>query len=104
MQAISNTLEGDISTNVPKLHEVPDLAVQNHAVSVFNQVLLATMAKAQTKDSVLGLVIQYVWKGKKPKGLAILKLDVKQCESDCCSLNRLVMKHVCYIKYTLPMM
>ena len=43
--------------NVPELHEVPDLTVQTRAVSVFNQVSLATMAKAQTKDSVLGLVM-----------------------------------------------
>ena len=62
-QAISNTLEEEISANVPRLHEVPDLTVETSAVSVFNQVSQATMAKAQTKDSVLGLVIPYTYKG-----------------------------------------
>ena len=39
-QVISNTLEGKIRENVPRLHKVPDLTVQTSAVSVFNQVLL----------------------------------------------------------------
>ena len=60
MQAISNALEGKVGMNVPELTEVPNLTVQTSAVSVFNQVSLGTMAKVQTKDSVLGLVIQYV--------------------------------------------
>ena len=60
VQAISNALEGKVSTKVPRLHEVPDLTVQISVVSVFDQVSPATMSKAQTKDSVLGLVIQYV--------------------------------------------
>ena len=45
-QAISNALEGEISANMPELHEVPDLAVQTSAVSVFGQVSLVTIAKA----------------------------------------------------------
>ena len=65
VQAISHALEGEISVNVPELHEAPGLNVQTSAVSVFNQVSPATMAKAQAKDSVLGLVIQYVHKGEK---------------------------------------
>ena len=69
--AISHASQGEISVNVPKLQEVPNLTVQTSAVSVFDQVSLATMAEAQAKDSVLGLVIQYVHKGKKPNGLAI---------------------------------
>ena len=48
----------------PTLHEVPDLTVQTSAVSIFNQVSLATMAKVQAKGYVLGLVIQYVCKGE----------------------------------------
>ena len=68
-QTISNTLEGEISENVSELHEVPNLTVQTSAVSVFDQVSLATLAKAQTKDSVLGLVIPYVHTGK-TKGLS----------------------------------
>ena len=64
MQAISNALEGEVSVTVPKLYEVPNVTVQSSAVSFFDQVSTATMAKAQTKDSVLGLVIQYVHDGK----------------------------------------
>ena len=63
-QAISSALEGEISVNVPELHEVPNLTVQTSAVLIFDQVLLATVAKAQTRDSVLGLIIQYVHKGE----------------------------------------
>ena len=62
VQAASNALEGEISVNVPEVHEEPDLNVQTSAVSVFNQISLATMAKAQAEDSVLGLIIQYVHK------------------------------------------
>ena len=50
-QAASNLLEGEKS--MPKFHAVPDLTAQTSAVSVFDQVPLATMAKAQCKDSVL---------------------------------------------------
>ena len=65
-QAAGNLLEGE--NNVPEFHAVPNLTGQTSAVSVFNQVPLATMAKAQSKDSVLGLVIPFVCKGK-TKGL-----------------------------------
>ena len=71
MKAISNVLGGEVSINVPELPEVPNLTVQTSVVSVFNQVSLATMVKEQTKDSKLGLVIQYVHKGDKLKGLTI---------------------------------
>ena len=64
--------------DVPELPEIPNLTVKTSAVSVFTQVSLATMAKAQTKDSVLGLVIQYVHKGNKLKDSAILK---NRCEA-----------------------
>ena len=36
-QAISSALEGEISVNVPNLHEVPNLTVQTSAVSVLNR-------------------------------------------------------------------
>ena len=71
VQAISKALEGEI---VPQMHEVPNLTVQTSAVSVFDQVSPATMAKAQAKDSVLELIIQYMHKGKKPKGLTISEI------------------------------
>ena len=48
---------------MPKLCAIPDLTTQTSAVSVFNQVPPATMAKAQIKDSVLGLVIPFMHKG-----------------------------------------
>ena len=64
-----------------------NLTAQTSAVSVFDQVPLATMAEAQLKDSVLGLVIQFMHKGVKPKGSALLlKLDAKQHGNICCSL------------------
>ena len=62
-QAVSNSLEGE--TNGPEFHTVPDLTVQTSAVSVFEQVPLVTMAEAQAKDSVLGLVIPFIHKGVK---------------------------------------
>ena len=75
VQAASNLLEGE--NNVPKFFAVPDLTVQTSAISVFDQVPLATMAKAQSKDSMLGLVIPFVHKGVKPKGLIIAKIRCK---------------------------
>ena len=60
-QAISNSLERE--SNGPQFHAVANLTVQTGAVSVFDQVPLATMAKAQTKDSLLGLVIPFVHRG-----------------------------------------
>ena len=39
---------------MPQLHEVPDLTVQTSAILVFDGVTLATIAKAQTKDSCTG--------------------------------------------------
>ena len=83
-QAASNLLEGE--NNMPKFHAVPDLTVQASAVSVFDQVPPATMAKAQSKDSVLGLVIPFMHNGLKPKGSVIAKLGVRQHISICCSL------------------
>ena len=71
VQTLSNVLEGEVSMNMPELPEVSNLTAQISAVSVFNHVSLATMAKAQNKDYVLGLVIQYVYKGDKAKGSVI---------------------------------
>ena len=83
-QAASNLLEGEKS--IPEFHAIPDLTAQTSAVSVFDQVPLATMSKAQHKDSVLGLVIPYIHKGVKPKGSVIAKLGVKQHKNICCNL------------------
>ena len=44
VQAASNFLEGD--KNVPEFYAVPALTVKANAVSVFDQVPLATKAKA----------------------------------------------------------
>ena len=74
-QAISNSSEGE--SNGPKFHAVSDLTVQSSAVSAFDQVPLATMAKVQTKDSVLGLVIPFVCKVVKTKGLGDFKIRCK---------------------------
>ena len=72
--------------NVSELPEVPNLTVQTIVVSVCNQVSLATKAEAQAKDSVLGLVIQGVCKGDKPKGLVIFKVCSKAVKSICFNL------------------
>ena len=81
--------------NVPELHKVPDLTVWTSAVSVFDQVSLATMAKAQAKDSVLGLVIQYVHKGGNQRAWPFPKLGVRQYKSTCCSFIVLIKQGVC---------
>ena len=77
MQAISNVSEGEVGINVQELPEIPNLILQTNVISVFNHVSPATMAKAQTKHSVLGLVIQYVHKGDKPKRSATSKIRCK---------------------------
>ena len=73
--------------NVPEFHEVPDLTVQTSAVSVFDQVLSATMAKAQTKNSVLGLVIPYICKGENQRAWSFPKLEAKQYAGTCFNLT-----------------
>ena len=72
--------------NVLQSHEVPDLMVQTSAVSVFDQVSPAAMAKAQAKDSVLGLVIQCVHKGENQRAWPFPKLGARQNKSTCYSL------------------
>ena len=74
-QAASNLLEGE--KNAPEFYAIPNLTAQTNAVSVFNQVPLATMAKAQCKDSVQWLVIPFVHKGVKPKGSVVSKIRCK---------------------------
>ena len=86
---------------MPKFHAIPDLTAQTSAVSVFNQLSPATMAKAQHKDSVLGLVIPYIHKGVKPKGLVIAKIKCKAVQKYLLQFDRLVLKqgvlHCIYI-------
>ena len=65
-QAASNLVKAE--KNVSKFYAVTDITVQTSSVSVFYQVPLATMTKAQSKDSVLGLVIPFMCKGVKSKG------------------------------------
>ena len=89
-QAASNLLEGEKS--MPELHAIPNLTAQTSAVSVFDQVPLATMAKAQLKDSVLGLVIPYICKGVKPKGSVIAKIRCKAARKYLLQFDRLVLK------------
>ena len=89
-QAASNLLEGE--KNMPKFHAVPDLTAQTSAVSVFDQVPPATIAKAQCKDSVLGLVIPYIYNGVKPRGLVIAKIRCKAAWKYLLQFDRLVLK------------
>ena len=83
-QAVSNLLEGENS--MPKFHAIPNLTAQTTAVPVFNQVPLATMAKAQCKDSVLGLVFHTYIRGLNQRAQLLQKLDVKQHINICCNL------------------
>ena len=98
-QAASNLLEGEKS--MLKIYAVPDLTAQTSAVSVFDQVPPATMATAQCKDSVLGLVIPYVHKGVNPKGSVIAKIKCKAAHKYLLKFDRLVLKqgviHCIYI-------
>ena len=84
-QAAYNLLDGENKN--PELCAIPKLTAQTSAVSVFDQVPLATMAKAQLKDSVLGLVIPFVCKGVKPKVSVIAKIRCKAARNICCNLT-----------------
>ena len=88
-QAACKLLEGE---NNVQFYAVPNLTVQTSTVSVFNQVPLATMARAQSKDSVLGLVIPFVHKGVKPKGLVIAKIRCKSAHKYLLQFDWLVLK------------
>ena len=98
-QAAGNLLEGE--KNVPKFYAIPNLTAQTSAVLVFDQVPPATMAEAQCKDSVLGLVIPYICKGVKPKGSVIAKIRCKAAQKYLLQFDRLVLKqgvlHCIYI-------
>ena len=78
--------------NRPELCAIPKLTAQTSAVSVFDQVPLATMAEAQLKDSVLGLVVPFVHKGVKPKGSTIAKIRCKVTWKYLLQFDRLVLK------------
>ena len=62
---------------------------------------LATLAEAQLKDSVLGLVIPYIHKGVNPKGSVIAKIRCKAAQKYLLQFDRLVSKqgvlHCIYI-------
>ena len=91
--AANNLSEGE--KNMPEYHAIPDLTVQTSAVSVFDQVPLATMAKSQIKDSVLGLVIPFVCKGVKPKVSVIAKIRCKAARKYLLRFDRLVFEKRC---------
>ena len=90
VQAASNLLEGE--NNMPELCAIPKLTTQTSAVSVFDQVPPATMAKAQIKDSVLGLVIPFIYKGVKPKVSVIAKIRCKAARKYLLQFDRLILK------------
>ena len=50
------------------------------------------MAKAQSKDSVLGLVIPFMHKGLKPKGSVIEKIKCKAAHKYLLQFDHLVLK------------
>ena len=98
-QTAYNLLEGE--NNNPELCAIHKLTAQTSAVSVFDQVPLATMAKAQLRDSVLGLVIPFVHKGVKPKVSVIAKIRCKAARKYLQQFDRLILKqgvlHCIYI-------
>ena len=77
---------------MPNLCAIPNLTSQTSTVSVFDQVPLATMAEAQTKDSVLELVIPFICKGVKPKVLVIAKIRCKATRKYLLQFDRLILK------------
>ena len=97
-QAISSS---ERESNGPEFHAIPDLTVQTSVVSDFDQVSLATMAKAPTKDSVLGLVIPFIHKEVKPRGSVISKIRCKAVHKYLFQFYHLVLKegvlHLIYI-------
>ena len=66
--SICNAIKGELSMDMPEIHEISKTTVQVSSVAVFHQVSLATKADEMTKDSILGLVQQYVLKSEKSKG------------------------------------
>ena len=88
--AACNLLERE--SNNPKLCTIPELTAQTSAVSVFNQVPPATMAKAQLKHSVLGLVIPFMCKGVKPKVSVIAKIRCRAARKYLLQFDRLILK------------
>ena len=86
VQVISNSLKGEIGMQYLTLQFRP---LQSQ---VFDQVSLATMAEAQTKDAVLGLVIPYICKGKKLEGLVISKLRCKAVHKYLLQFHYLILK------------
>ena len=89
-QTACNLLEGE--SNNPKLCAIPELTAQTSAVSVFDWVPQATMAKAQLKGSVLGLVIPFVSKGVIPKVSVIAKIRCKAARKYLLQFDRLILK------------
>ena len=96
-QTAYNLLDGEC--NNPELCAIPKLTAQTSAVSVFDQVPPATMAKAQLKDSVLGLVIPFVHKGVKPKVSVIAKIQCKAARKYLLQFDRLIFEAGCATLY-----
>ena len=61
--------------------------VCTHETSVFDIVLPANMAEEQKKDTILGVVYQYVAKGIKPKPYAIAKIPSKSVRKYLLQIN-----------------
>ena len=81
-----------MSVDVPEVPKIPEFAVQTSSVSIFNQVLPATMYNKQTEDPVLELVQQYALKGENLKGSAIVKIVSKAVNRYLPQFERLTMK------------
>ena len=88
-KSFSNALEGEVSANVL---EVPKIIVHSIPVPLFDQVFPAIMMEEQAKDSVLGLVLQYLLMGKKTKGLVKAKPTSKAVSKCLLRFERLAFK------------
>ena len=89
---------------MPGLYVIPDLIAQTSAVLVFNQVPLATMAKAQCKDSVLDWSFHTYVRGLNQRAQLLQKLGAKQHRNICCNVIDWYSNKVFYIGFTSLMM
>ena len=79
-QAVSNLLEGEKS--MTKFHAIPNLTAQTSAVSAFDQMPMATMAKILCWDWSFYTYVR----GLNQRVQLLQKLDVKQHINICCNL------------------
>ena len=83
-QAASNLLEGE--KNMPEFYAIPNLTAQTSAVSVSDQVPLATTAKFNVKSLCWDWSFHMYERGLNQRACLLQKIDAKQCGNICCNL------------------